>query len=668
MSPQIINAGVLDAALTGSEMLAFQEAAGGVGSTKHTTLDTITAYINNQIIVAASDSPAQWKRWAGATNTCTGTNDGATINAAVQAVAPVAARKLATIMYAPGTYNISTDAILMQTGVAHTSFGGAWSTYVKAVNASCRGLVMLRDGNEHFWAWDGFTMHGNGTSGARLSTNIYPNVGNAFWIDYRAGNDASFVTDSQLASVGGAAISPLPPTPPTSGFQSSNWSGKAGVLASAGGAATDWNGTNNTTMASLYDTGSTGFAQISRIRGGKFSSGQFNVASVMTNFNRNFLSLHNSATSHLPSSNGTTIDNIDLTSTASGPCIWIDGCADGSIGQVHLGSGSWGMYLDCSEWRITDFKCYFQTVGGINVLSGQHQFAGGNVEDCNGTGIVAAGAGTTFVGVHSNSNITGWEINANRINVKGGAAYNRSATSGFASSGVSQTIGVQIANNRSGLDIDINCTDGQAVTNISPQNPLVFVGTVPTGRIRIVNGAQVISFGEEFAQSTRPTGSYESYPRVNGVADRAALTSGTVFLQSIRLPAAITVTTLNVLSITTPAGTPTHWWFALCDNTYTSLRATADQTTTAWAANTRKAVNLSSTFVTTYEGLYYVAIMMTATTPVTLGGQAVNSGAGFILPYTSLLGLTGQTTAPADGTNLATVPAASSFSIWSYVT
>lgn len=666
--PQIINAGVLDAALTGSEVFPFQEAAGGAGSVKHTTLDTIAAYVRNQIIVAASDSPAQWKAWAGATNTCTGTNDGATINAAVQAVAPVAARKLATIMYAPGTYNISTDAILMQTGVAHTSFGGAWATYIKAVNASCRGLVMLRDGNEHFWAFDGFTMHGNLASGARLGTNVYPNVGNIAWIDYRAGNDAAFVTDSQLATVDGAAISPLPPTPPTSGFQSSNWSGKAGVLASAGGCATDWNGSNNTTMASLYDTGSTGFAQISRIRGGRFSSGQFNVSSVMTNFNRSGISLHNSATSHLPASNGMTIDNIDLTSTASGPCIWIQGCADGSIGQIHLGSGSWGLYMDCSEWRITDFKCYFQTAGGINTLSGQHQFAGGNVEDCNGTGIVAGGAGSTYVGVHSNSNLIGWEINASRINVKGGAAYNRSSTSGFASSGVSQTIGVQIANNRTGLDIDINCTDGQAVTSTTPQNPLVFVGSIPTGRIRIVNGAQVISYGDEFSQSTKPTGSYESYPRVNGVADRAALSTGRVSLQSIRLPAGLPVTNITFASITTAAGTPTHWWFSLCDNTYTTLRSTADQTSTAWAANTVMPKALSSPFVTLYEGLYYVAVMMTATTVVSLAGQAVNSTVGGIAPLICPTGVSGQTTAPADGTLLASPAVASSFALWCDVT
>lgn len=215
--PQIINAGALDVALTGSEVFSFQEAAGGVASTKHTTLDAIAAFVGHQIIIAASDSPAQWKAWAGTANTCTGTNDGATINAIVALASPIAAPKLAGIMYAPGTYNITTDAILMRTGAYHKPFGGPHSTTVKAVSATCRGMVMLYDGNVHGFGFEGFRFDGNYAAGASAA-NTHPNCAAAIWFDHRGGVDAGFVTDSGEGS------------PPVSGFQSSNFTGRAGLL------------------------------------------------------------------------------------------------------------------------------------------------------------------------------------------------------------------------------------------------------------------------------------------------------------------------------------------------------------------------------------------------------------------------------------------------------
>jgi hypothetical protein len=147
--------------------------------------------------------------------------------------------------------------------------------------------------------------------------------------------------------------------------------------------------------------------------------------------------------------------------------------------------------------------------------------------------------------------------------------------------------------------------------------------------------------------------------------------SGVVSLSALALPKGLTVTNMTMLSGSTAANGPTHWWMSLCDNAYTTLRSTADQTTTAFAGGASKTVALSSPFTTTYEGLYYFAFMMTATTAV-ISGLGLSEGAAGVafstLPYLALTGATGQTTAPADATNLAASPTASATPFYAYVT
>jgi len=111
----------------------------------------------------------------------------------------------------------------------------------------------------------------------------------------------------------------------------------------------------------------------------------------------------------------------------------------------------------------------------------------------------------------------------------------------------------------------------------------------------------------------------------------------------------------------TAAGTPTNWWFALYDPSGAFIAQTADQTSTAWAANTTKDLSLvanpTSTVVTTYTlpatGVYYAAIMVKATTVPSLVGATLfdaTTSTGYvtgqkILGQTSGSALT--TTAPA---------------------
>lgn len=165
----------------------------------------------------------------------------------------------------------------------------------------------------------------------------------------------------------------------------------------------------------------------------------------------------------------------------------------------------------------------------------------------------------------------------------------------------------------------------------------------------------------------KPLNSYETYPRAVGCANIAPLSTGVVSLFAIVLPKNFVVTNVTIISGTTPAGTPTHYWVSLCNNSFVSLRSSADQTTTAWGASTTKTIALATPFTTTYEGVHYIALMVTATTPPSLNGQTLSAGSG-TTPRIALTGITGQTTAPADGTNLATVPATLTLFAWAFVT
>jgi hypothetical protein len=116
-------------------------------------------------------------------------------------------------------------------------------------------------------------------------------------------------------------------------------------------------------------------------------------------------------------------------------------------------------------------------------------------------------------------------------------------------------------------------------------------------------------------------------PRV-GLTDSAgdsghvALATGVMTSVPIYLVAGDLVTNLSFVSGATAAGTPTAYWFALysMDTTPALLAQTADQTSTAWAANTAKTLALATAYRVPKTGLYYAAVMVTATTPPSLMG------------------------------------------------
>ncbi len=118
-------------------------------------------------------------------------------------------------------------------------------------------------------------------------------------------------------------------------------------------------------------------------------------------------------------------------------------------------------------------------------------------------------------------------------------------------------------------------------------------------------------------------------PRTAAVGNLAALSTGVMTSTAILLFAGDVVSNLTFVSGGTAAGTPTHWWFALYSNASTPalLAQSADQTSGAWAANTAVSLALATPQTISTTGIYYAACMVTATTPPTLAGASVQTGA-----------------------------------------
>jgi hypothetical protein len=141
----------------------------------------------------------------------------------------------------------------------------------------------------------------------------------------------------------------------------------------------------------------------------------------------------------------------------------------------------------------------------------------------------------------------------------------------------------------------------------------------------------------------------EICPEVNTTVPTA---SGTLFMQAIYLKAGQLVSNITVSSATTAAGTPTAGRVGLYDGSR-NLRATsADQTTTAWAANTVKTLAMTTPYRVPTSGLYYIGFYMTATTVITMKGGTAKTGGQLasavpILHGTSSTGLTTTLPDPA---------------------
>ncbi len=150
----------------------------------------------------------------------------------------------------------------------------------------------------------------------------------------------------------------------------------------------------------------------------------------------------------------------------------------------------------------------------------------------------------------------------------------------------------------------------------------------------------------------RPTAlQYTTLERINAASsNQNILTSGRLYLVAIYLPKDFTVSYIMFLSSSTGAVTPTNQWFALYDKDYNKLGVTTNDGATAWGANSTKTLAMAAPYKTTYAGVHYLGICVTAATVPTMNGIGSMSSLSNLVPRLTSqndAGLTDPSTAPA---------------------
>lgn len=208
------------------------------------------------------------------------------------------------------------------------------------------------------------------------------------------------------------------------------------------------------------------------------------------------------------------------------------------------------------------------------------------------------------------------------------------------------------ANTATTATITVKQLDGTTLATYADLqvNPGVGVRTLSP----IPDGYQAAADSGVNRLSLAPAGALaETFPRAGGPTTNIAVpgVSGRLFMTAIHLQAGMTVSSITYTSVTTAAVAPTAQWFALYNSSRVLLRQTADDTSTAWGATTVKTLSLTTPFTTTYTGLHYVAINVTAgTVPSLLGASVTSTGLGIapVLSGASTTGLTDTAPATAD--------------------
>ncbi|WP_448319222.1 right-handed parallel beta-helix repeat-containing protein [Streptomyces sp. CO7] len=172
-----------------------------------------------------------------------------------------------------------------------------------------------------------------------------------------------------------------------------------------------------------------------------------------------------------------------------------------------------------------------------------------------------------------------------------------------------------------------------------------------------------------------PASRYETTSRLR-CSTSGTITSGQLTLVPIWLPKGVTITAIGFVSGGTAAASPTNQWFALFNRDRVAVARTVDATTASWAANTVKQLNVAQTtagsttsYRTTYEGLYFLGVLVAAATPPSLLGEGnVHAALASVAP--SFGGAnTGLTSPPTvtSGAYTATAPSGTGLLAYGYV-
>lgn len=152
-----------------------------------------------------------------------------------------------------------------------------------------------------------------------------------------------------------------------------------------------------------------------------------------------------------------------------------------------------------------------------------------------------------------------------------------------------------------------------------------------------------------------PAGSTaQTYARAQIDSNSATAASGVLNMTAIALPNNLVVNSLNLVTGTTAAITPTHQWAGLYNASRVLLAISADETTAAMAASTIQtypiatiAQGAAASFTTTYTGLYYVGIVVVAGTQPTWQGLTATDATPTTLPPILAGTSTGSLTTPS---------------------
>lgn len=148
-----------------------------------------------------------------------------------------------------------------------------------------------------------------------------------------------------------------------------------------------------------------------------------------------------------------------------------------------------------------------------------------------------------------------------------------------------------------------------------------------------------------------------------------AVTSGTLYLRAIPIPKGVTVSNLTFMTGSAAEAGGSHGWYCLLDSGLVVRAVTADQTAAAkWGATfTPYTLPVSSAYTTTYGGLFYIGVCITATTmPAFLAGAGTQSSLTNLAPILMGSSSTGQSTPPAAGTTMGALAGSAAFDFYAY--
>lgn len=113
----------------------------------------------------------------------------------------------------------------------------------------------------------------------------------------------------------------------------------------------------------------------------------------------------------------------------------------------------------------------------------------------------------------------------------------------------------------------------------------------------------------------------EAYPRLWATSTIGTMVAaGGWAATAIYLPKGFRVNGITFFSVAA-ISVGTHQWFGLWNSALANIAASADDTSTAWAAGTAKRLALTAPFTTTYAGTHYVGLGQVATTCATIAGM-----------------------------------------------